>query len=671
MIIQIVSRFSGVGMRIGAGFMTILLLMTVMMLTGLHYIDQANQRLKDIVENKNVKTQIATTMLRALRERALSMHAVSVLKDPFDIDDEVQRFQHFGAVYVDARQHLEDMSLSPREAHILENIRVLTKTAQPEVEQVMELAVSGQIADHLEKMRSDAMPRQRQIADEVDALIQLQQQQTADAMAMANDSYQQVRNLMLIMGITTLLLGVGIAIFVSRRESAQAGQLQKQARYDQLTNLPNRTLLQDHLILEIARNQRAHTSFAVLLMDLNGFKAVNDTLGHQAGDLLLCEVGKRLERSIRKTDIVARLGGDEFVIIMHDIHPDGIVSTADNILACLDTSMQLSGQSVDIGVSGGLAVFPWHGEDYITLLRHADIAMYFAKRGGKQLALYSPEQEQLSSSDLSLKSELREAIQRNQLVLHYQPKIDLVQGKVISLEALVRWHHPQRGFMPPDSFIPMAEEAGFITLLTHWVLRTALEQAAALSAAGYPLGVAVNLSAKDLHDSGLPHRIANLSAEIGVSTKRLTLELTESAVMVNPGEALKILTELDRMGITLSIDDFGTGYSSLAYLKRLPVDELKIDKTFVIEMLGDENDAAIVKSAVDLGHNLGLRVVAEGVENESTLGALLALGCDAAQGYYLSKPLPAGELLDWLRTSPWADDEQHSKDRAVKSQPCT
>lgn len=661
MTIQADSRSSGFGLRIGAGFMAILVLMTVMMLTGLHHIYQANQRLKDIVENKNIKTQVATTMLYALRERALSMHAVSVLEDPFDIDDEMQRFQHFGAVYVGARELLESMPLSPQEARILENIRTLTKAAQPEVEQVMELALLDQKQEQLEKMRGHAMPLQRRIADEVNVLIQLQQRQTVDAMGEANSSYQQVRNLMLFLGIASLLLGFGIAIFVSRRVAMQADQLQKQALYDQLTNLPNRTLLQDHLNLEIARSQRAHTSFAVLLMDLDGFKAVNDTLGHQAGDLLLCEVGQRLLRSIRKSDIVARLGGDEFVIILHDIHPDTIVTKADTILTCLDTPMQLSGQSVDIGVSGGLAVYPWHGEDYISLLRHADIAMYYAKRGGKHLAMYAAEQEQLSSRDLSLKSELRQAIQNNRLVLHYQPKIDLVKGQVMGLEALVRWEHPQRGFMLPDSFIPMAEEAGFITLLTHWVLRSALEQVAALNAAGYPIGVAVNLSTKDMHDKGLPHRIATLFAELDVPAKRLTLELTESAVMVNPGEALKILTELDQMGVSLSIDDFGTGYSSLAYLKRLPVDELKIDKSFVMDMLDNENDAVIVKSTVDLGHNLGLRVIAEGVENADTLDALKALGCDSAQGYYLSKPLSADTLLDWLGTSPWADSTRNQK----------
>jgi diguanylate cyclase (GGDEF)-like protein len=649
----------GIGAHIVTGFVIVLMLMASLTATGLQYVANANHRLKQIVENNNVKTTLATEMQTALRERALSMYVLVILTDPFDKDDEYQRFNAYGSRYTVARQHLERLPLTENERQILATIRELTRAGQPEVQDAVEMAISHDTSTLFETIRQNilqnAMPRQRQISEQVNLLIRVQEDQTSAAVQNAEASYIQARDLMLLLGVATLVVGMGIAAYVSRRVSRQAEQLATQALYDPLTHLPNRDLLHDRLAQEIAYSTRANTGFAVVLMDLDRFKEVNDTLGHEAGDELLCEVGRRLKQAARMEDTVARLGGDEYVIILHEVGKEAVPTVAKKLLSALNAPFRLSGQSVDISGSLGISFFPEHAEDASTLIRKADIAMYVAKRAGKGYAIYSPDQENVSSrSRLSLKSELREAIQTGQLCLHYQPKINHQLKQVIGVEALVRWNHPQRGFLPPDQFIPLAEESGLIGPLDQWVLKTAIHQTAALHEAGYPLTVAVNLSARSLHDTELPAIIMDLLRHSGGDAGMLTLEITESAVMSNPSDSLGILQELDRMGIAIAIDDFGTGYSSLAYLRQLPVDELKIDKSFVMSMEKNENDAVIVRSTIDLAHNLGLDVTAEGVENRDTWDTLTILGCDVSQGYFMSKPLPTDKLMLWLNDSPWS-----------------
>ena len=651
-------KYLGIGAHIVTGFVIVLVLMASLSATGLQYVAEANHRLKQIVENNNVKTTLASEMQTALRERALSMHALSILTDPFDKDDEYQRFNDYGSRYTAARQRLERLPLTENEKQILSTIRELTRAAQPGVQDAVEMTMNHSESISFETIRQNilqnAMPKQRRIAEQVNRLIRLQEEQTAAAVQNAEASYIQARDLMLLLGVATLVVGMGIAAYVSRRVSRQAEQLVTQALYDPLTHLPNRALLHDRLVQEIAYSIRANTGFAVVLMDLDRFKDVNDTLGHEAGDELLCEVGRRLKEAARKEDTVARLGGDEYVIILPEVRNVAVATVAKKLLAALNAPFSLAGQSVDIAGSLGISLFPEHAENASTLIRQADIAMYVAKRAGKGYAIYSPDQENVSSrSRLSLTSELREAIQTGQLCLHYQPKINHQLNRVIGMEALVRWNHPQRGFLPPDQFIPLAEESGLIGPLDQWVLKTAIGQAAAWREAGYPLTVAVNLSARSLHDTELPAIIMDLLGHSGGDAGMLTLEITESAVMSNPSDSLGILQELDRMGIAIAIDDFGTGYSSLAYLKQLPVDELKIDKSFVMTMEENENDAIIVRSTIDLAHNLGLNVTAEGVENSDTWDTLTILGCDVSQGYYMSKPLPADKLIMWLNDSPW------------------
>ncbi len=651
---QLLTSETKIGKPIVVGFFVVLSLMVALTAVGLSFIAKANNRLHTIIEIQNVKTHLANNIQAALAQRAISMHAVSVIKDDFEKDEERLHFDEYGAAYVRARDAIEQMPLSEAEKTILVNMRELTKAARPELEQVMELALSGQQEAMLDKLRTEAMPKQRLIGEQAQAFIQLQQAQANAALQHADASYTQATTMMMLLSGSMLVLGIVITRIVSRLVNIQGRQLAAQAMYDSLTGLPNRLMLLENLGQKISGSGRAKSAFTVILMDLDRFKEVNDTLGHEFGDVLLKEVGRRLMETVRPDDLVARLGGDEFVVMLNGLTQEEVTHIAEKLITALERPFHLDQQSVDISASLGITYFPGHGQTPSALLREADIAMYVAKRSGGGFTMYAPEQEKISRDDLSLKSELREAINDNQLTLYYQPKIDHQLHRVMGFEALVRWMHPQRGFMPPDQFIPMAEQAGLIGALTRWVLKTALQQLSDFHAQGHHLSMAVNLSACNLHDVELIDHIISLMQNARIPPQYLVLEITEGAVMSSPSDGIRNLRRLDAAGISLAIDDFGTGYSSLAYLKQLPVDELKIDKSFVMNMVNDDNDAVIVRSTIDLAHNLGLKVTAEGVENKDTWEILTVLGCDASQGYFMSKPQPAESLARWLTESPWA-----------------
>ncbi len=421
---------------------------------------------------------------------------------------------------------------------------------------------------------------------------------------------------------------------------------------DPLTGLPNRVLFNDRLQQAVSTAKRKQTPMSVLMMDLDNFKNVNDTLGHHAGDLLLREVADRLSAVLlRDSDTIARLGGDEFAMLLPT---DGVAlaqTVAYRIIQALEQPFAIDGQIVDSKASIGIASCPEHGPDASALMRQADVAMYTAKRDGSGIAVYDPRHDEHTAGRLSLLGELRSAVERNELVLDYQPGVDLQTGQLTHMEALVRWQHPQRGLVGPDQFIPFAETSGFIDTITREVLRMAIRQCAEWRRAGLTITISVNISACDLMSPNLLNTFAALLHDNDILPRWIKLEITESSIMRDPVRAMETLERLCRMGFTLSIDDFGTGYSSLAYLKKLPVGELKIDKSFVFGMIHGKADAAIVRSTIELGHNLGLKVVAEGVEDEATLKLLKSLNCDTAQGYFLSRPMPAADVERWLSTT--------------------
>ena len=430
----------------------------------------------------------------------------------------------------------------------------------------------------------------------------------------------------------------------------EADERRHEALHDSLTGLANRTLfLQRVGDLGAARDRGDQRLAAVMLMDLDRFKEVNDTLGHHNGDLLLREVANRIVATLRHEDTVARLGGDEFAILLpHLTSVDQALSSAQRIVEALHQSFSLDQLSVDVGASIGIAISPADGDDAATLLQRADVAMYEAKGASHPVMLYSPERDNYSPKRLTMATELRQALADGDIVVYHQPKARLSDGVIIGTEALVRWRHPQQGLIGPDEFIPVAEQTGLIEPLTFYVLKSALEQCRQWNDAGHDIGVAVNLSVRSLLDPELSSRVESVLAETGVSGSRLTLEITESGVMADPNRAIAMLERLAATGVKLSVDDFGTGYSSLSYLRRLPVHEVKVDRSFVFRMATDPSDATIVQSIIELGHNLGLRTVAEGVEDQISWELLRGMGCDVAQGYLLSKPVPAQSITRWL-----------------------
>lgn len=445
----------------------------------------------------------------------------------------------------------------------------------------------------------------------------------------------------------------GITQDITERKQMEE-MVQRMAFYDTLTNLPNRNMLYDRLLNAIRTDNGEGKPMALLLMDLDRFNEINDTLGHHRGDLLLKEVGMRLKSVLFEPDIVARLGGDEFAILLPRLaNVENIGVVIQKIQNVLQPLFIIEGLPVAVEASIGVALYPDHGENPDSLLQRADIAMYTAKGIGGSYAVYDTKHDEHSPRRLALIGELRQAIELNQLFLHYQPKISFKTKNVIGVEALVRWQHPEYGFVPPDQFILPAEQTGLIHPLTRWVLKAALQQSCDWYRTGLKIPVSVNLSARNLHDAQLVDYLAELFKTTGGFPGQMELEITESAIMADPHRALEAINRLKKMGLRFALDDFGVGYSSLAYLKKLPVDTIKIDKSFVMDMAKDEDDILIVLSTINLAHNLGLKVVAEGVETERIWDRLFAFSCDAAQGYYMSKPLSAADLTRWLKDSPW------------------
>ncbi len=445
--------------------------------------------------------------------------------------------------------------------------------------------------------------------------------------------------------------------------TASNAKLADLATIDTLTGLPNRTLLLECIEKMFPTAEQAGESMALLMLDLDRFKEVNDTFGHQLGDQLLQLVGVRLRQALDAAAIVARLGGDEFAVFLPSAHEISTQQVVQKLCAALEAPFLVEGYPLHVEASIGAALYPAHGSNSLTLLRRADVAMYKAKQGHEGYALYDARYDQYSPRRLALLGDLRKAIASNELRLYYQPKADLRTGLVKSVEALIRWQHPTHGFIPPDQFIPLAEQTGLIESLTRWVVTTAVKQCRCWLDSGLNLSISVNLSMSNLRDVRLPDTIADLLTQYEVPPHLLCCEITESAVMADAERTLQILNRLFGLGVRIAIDDYGTGYASLSYLKHLPADELKIDRAFVQHMTTVRADEAIVRSTVSMAHSLGIQVVAEGVEDQGTWNLLESLGCDIVQGYYLSRPVAAQDLEHWLddrKAVRWLDDKKEA-----------
>ncbi len=433
-------------------------------------------------------------------------------------------------------------------------------------------------------------------------------------------------------------------------------KLEQLALNDSLTNLPNRFSIQDRLIQSIAEAKRNATSFAVIMLDLDRFKEINDTLGHDCGDQLLIEVGYRLREILRPSDTVGRLGGDEFAILLAETDEMGAKIVARKVQQVLEPSFYLSEMAFTIAGSIGIAIYPKHGNTASSLLKSADVAMYQAKQHKIGYSVYNPGTDSHSPDRLSLMGELRKAIHEDKLELYYQPKLDLLTEKIVGVEALLRWYHVERGYIPPDEFIGLAEQSGLIRSLTYWVINHALQQLDEWHGKGYTIPMSINLSMHNLQDADFASQLGLYLKASHVDNSYIQFEITESAIMSNPDYVMSVLRHLGEHNVSFSIDDFGTGYSSLSMLKKLPVHEIKIDKSFVMDMARDSDDEAIVHSIIDMAKTLGLKVIAEGVENAAVTKMLLQLDCDMIQGYHISRPLPANQLAVILKNMNYSSD---------------
>ncbi|WP_439134364.1 putative bifunctional diguanylate cyclase/phosphodiesterase [Pseudomaricurvus sp.] len=432
----------------------------------------------------------------------------------------------------------------------------------------------------------------------------------------------------------------------------QQSRLNYMAFHDSLTSLPNRALFYDRINHGLARARRSGNRLALMLLDLDRFKNINDSLGHDAGDMFLKALSKRLEENVRDMDTVARLGGDEFVLVLEGVHSEeDIACVARKVLASVARPINVMKHEISTSASIGISVFPQDGDEADSLLKHADIAMYKAKEAGKDnFKFYADGMSASAVNFLLLENDLRRAIDTDQLLLHYQPQFDLQTGSLLGMEALVRWEHPERGLVSPAHFIPLAEETDLIVLLGDWVLRAACQQQKIWLREGkYCQKVSVNLSPRQLRERSFTQRVGEILKQTGLPARYLELEITESSAMEHAGQTINMMNELNAMGVSLAIDDFGTGYSSLAYLKRFPIQKLKIDRSFINDIATDQNDAAIAKSIINLAHNMALNVVAEGVEYEEQAEWLRQQGCDMVQGFLYAKPMSVEQLDQHLR----------------------
>ena len=434
---------------------------------------------------------------------------------------------------------------------------------------------------------------------------------------------------------------------VTDRKKAEH-ELERQALHDTLTGLPNRSLLLDRLEQALRTARRLATPLALLVMDLDRFKEINDTFGHRAGDLLIGEVAQRIMADLRETDTVARLGGDEFALILPGADEGGAGHVAQKIIAALQRPFEIEGAAHEVAISIGIAVSPQHGEDVETLMRRADMAMYVAKTTPGGAAVYAEQQDPEGSNQLAMMAELRHTLETDQLQVVYQPIVGFVEGEAMRVEVLARWRHPERGLIAPGEFIPLAERSGLVKSLFSRVLAMTLAQCAEWKLANLPVQAAVNLSIRNLLDPELPRVIDQALERAGIPPEWLAFEITESMLMAEPNRVLRTLAELRDIGVQFAIDDFGVGYSSLAYLQRLPAYAVKIDRSFVGRMTRDRGSAEIVKVITNLGHALGMKVIAEGIEDQATYDACAAVGCDSAQGFFVGRPMVATAIPAWL-----------------------
>ncbi len=639
-----------------AGFVTQLLLILFVTTIGLQQLEVTTDNLRTVVDVHMRKQNLTKAMVIAARERTLIMFMLTRIDDPFERDALVMQIDQKGAEYVTARQALMHLPLSDKEGELIARQRQLIAFAQPIQQQIVDLISAGRIQEAEDLVIRKAIPAQNNVMAVLSQLDAETQQVALAASEKAHEAHRVARIWMLVLSGAALLVGLLVAAVVLRYTNRVSREREHLAIHDTLTGLPNRMLFTDRLEQALLRAKRLGTLVGVMFIDLDRFKRVNDTLGHASGDQLICGVARRLRAAARAGDIVARLGGDEFVVVISDVaKASQILRVAEKMLAVMDAPYRIAGRELFCSCSIGISVYPNDGHDVDSLLKNADTAMYHAKNTGSNcFQLYDAAMNALASERLQLETDLHYAQERGELVFHYQPQLDLERGRLHAVEALIRWNHPDRGLLGPDTFLKLLEETGAIVGVGRTLLLAGCRQTASWHAAGFDdLCLAVNVSGKEFWHESL---IANVSAALtqsGLPPRYLQLELTEGIFMEDVDAAVDRIRALKALGIAVAVDDFGTGYSSLAHLKRFPFDTLKIDRYFVRDIRNAPANEALVSSILALCKGLDLGTVAEGVEDREQLETLRGLGCRVVQGHFISRPVPAEQIVallgrDWL-----------------------
>ena len=639
-----------------AGFVVQLLLILFVTLIGLKQLDSTEQRMQSVTEESMHKLQLSKTMGFIARERTLNLFMLIHTADPFERDTIYMNFAQLANKFVTVRSELLQLPLTGTERKLLEEQRQLSRIAVPYQEEAIALAIAGDMAGASDILINWAIPAQNAVLETLVELDSATYQSTQEAIQDARSAHDTARLRMYALSGVALLIGILVAIVVIRFIGRAGREREHMATHDALTGLPNRLLLMGRLEQAIARAQRQKLLVGVMFIDLDRFKLVNDTLGHAVGDELIRQVAERLSHIVRSDDIVARLGGDEFIVVVSDAEKlSQIIHVVDKVAENISQPYRIDKREFFTTSSIGISVYPNDGESTDDLLKNADAAMYHAKGLGRnRYQLFDAEMNIKVAQRLELETDMRHGIERGEFHPYYQPQLNLSTHRIQVVEVLMRWHHPTRGILEPSTYLDLLEETGSIVDVGRRLLREACLQCVAWQAAGQTdLAIAVNLSGKEFWQEDLCQTIGAILLETKLPPQSLHLELTESILMLDIGQAVDKIQKLKRIGVRLAVDDFGTGYSSLAHLKHFPVDTLKIDRYFVKDIGHQNIDAAITQAILALSENLGLETVVEGVETTDQLDILHGIGCNIVQGYLLSRPLP-GDAMGALFERDWS-----------------
>ncbi len=637
------------------GFGSILLLMTLLITIGVSHLNKSKSRLDHIVNSNNLKIQLVNKMYQSARERTVSLFRMIILDDAGEFEKSLNKMHLNGGKFMLAWEQFLTTELSPIEKKLFDEQAAISALVGPLHNQIADLVNFGDFEQAQRLLISEAEPLQDQVLAILLQLQELQQLENQKAIKENSNNYRQIVIVMWIVSIIVILICIAIIFFTLRLISINEAKteryqedIERQAFYDHLTGLPNRRLLNGQIKKAIQMSKENEVLMAVLFIDCDRFKPINDSLGHVIGDSLLISIANRLKENVRSSDTVCRVSGDEFAIVLEDIkHITTVDRIAQNILDSIACPHLLEGHKVFTTVSIGITIYPLDDKNVNGLLTSADIAMYYTKQnGGNQYEYFNSDMNRRSKQRLVLEQDLHEALTNNELELYYQPQNMIDEERhIIGVEALLRWHHPKLGMVSPFDFIAVAEESGLIVSIGEWALVTACEQIMQWQREGFKkISISVNLSPRQFAHSNLLSAVKNAIKKSGIKPSQLDLEITESTAMSTIDKSIEILHKLKKLGVNISIDDFGTGYSSLSYLQTMPIDNLKIDRAFIKKLHHSEKDQAFVQAIVTMAHTLGMKVVAEGVELEEQFLFLKDIGCEVAQGFLFSEPLPAEKI---------------------------